>query len=49
MVLVQDGVYEVEIHGQKQVFQNLRYSGPNCVTLEADPDTVASFTGPEVQ
>ena len=45
MVLEQDGAYEVEIHGQKQIFKDLRYSGPYCVTLEAMPESAASFSG----
>lgn len=45
MILEKDGVYEVEIHGQKQVFQDERYSGPYCVTLEAEPSSADSFKG----
>ena len=46
MILEQDGIYEIEVHGQKKMFFNQRYSGPYCLTLEAKPCTVASLTGP---
>ena len=46
LILEQDGTYEVTIHGQRQVFQDLRYSGPYCVTLQGLPETAASLTGP---
>jgi hypothetical protein len=48
MVLGRDGIYEIEVHSQQQVFLNRRYSGPYCVVLEAEPESVASLTGPEL-
>lgn len=46
LVLGADGEFEVEVSGQREILQDLRFAGPYTVTLEALPTTASTFAGP---